>query len=115
VGSYDTIDGKAHAFELSDGVFTTIDIAPGAPIVRAQGIDNEGDIAGFAGNDAFIRPSDGIVTLYDFPGATTTTAHSITPRGQTVGRYCTAPNPAMCGLGAPAGTLHGYLRVPEQD
>ncbi len=112
MGRYDNSDGTTHGFQLSDGVFNTIDIVPGLPTV-ALGISSAGDISGFAGNDAFILLSEGGVVLFEFPGAASTTAHSINSRRQNVGRYCAAANPALCGLGAPAGTVHGYFRVPE--
>lgn len=100
VGRYDTPDGT-HAFQLSDGVFRTLDIAPGQP-TAAQGINNDGDIAGFAGNNAFILLNDGTLSLFTFPGATTSLAATINSRRQNVGNYLQA------------GVRHGYLRVPKE-
>ena len=66
--------------------FTIIDM-PNVTEIHATGIDNAGNIWGWFTRDgtqhAFKRAPDGIITVYDNPGATSTAFLGITPSGTT--------------------------------
>lgn len=120
-GRYRKADGKWHAFLLSEGVFTSIDL-PGA-IQTASfpppvGINDAGDMVGsycaggpcplgLTGNltttHGFLLRRDrdageGLLTI-DFPGAVATGAYAINTRGDVVGPYVDANH-----------KVHGFLR-----
>jgi hypothetical protein len=92
---------------LSRGTFTTID-APNAEAFGTQlsGINPQGDIVGFQDypTAAFVFHgfllSDGTFTVFDVPGANSTTPRAVSPSGNIVGTYC---------ITTPTYACHGFL------
>jgi uncharacterized membrane protein len=89
VGNYRS-DGRLHGYLLSEGEFTTIDVA-GSSLTLANDINARGDIVGGYGDrdqkaHGFLL-SGGKLTTIDFPDATFTAALGINSRGDIVGRY----------------------------
>jgi len=109
VGSYLDPAGRERGFLLDRGRnrFVQVDV-PGAAGTQAQGINDDGQIAGVysdTGNPSvtgatlrgFLLDHGRYVRL-DYPGALSSQAQNINDRGQVVGEYQAAD-----------GTFHGYL------
>ena len=82
-------------------MFTAIKI-PGAVSTVATGINNAGDIAGFATDAAGTTTSwlrhAGHLTAYQFPGGSNTQALGVNSTGHIVGSYLDG-----------SGTMHGFV------
>ena len=92
VGSFaDSETGIGHSFVRGrDGTFTLLpDAAPDAVVTEATGINNLGDIVGFYLDASFAAHGfilrSGVVTTYDYPGATRTLLTRINDRDQITG------------------------------
>jgi hypothetical protein len=104
VGFYNDANGNAHAYKLNQatGVFTALSI-PDAVSATATGINNAGDIVGFATNGAkktsswLLTPSHQLIA-YQFPGGTDTQAFGISSKDQIVGTYLDSK-----------GVMHGFV------
>lgn len=87
VGYYYTADGKVHGFELSQGVYSTIDCPCGGTYL--QGINNTGTIAGYYLDSSNIQHGllydSGSFTTVDYPGATDSLLYGINNSGTVVG------------------------------
>ena len=84
-------DGPFHGFLLSNGVFTDVDVTPGAN-TYILGINNKGDFAGYVGpvfnylNTQGFFSIGGQVTIFDVPGTSNQTiANGIAEDGTIVG------------------------------
>jgi hypothetical protein len=90
VGRYDTPDGVAHGYRLSDGVLTTIDF-PGTTFTVAAGINSSGHIVGrYFGADRLFHGFifiDGEFTTIDYPGALSIHGITINAKGDIAGYY----------------------------
>jgi hypothetical protein len=89
-----------------DGSLTTIDV-PGGTILTD--LNRDGDVVGTyydAQNvqRGFVRTSDGTITKFDYPGATSTTPVAINVDGVIVGYYSDS-----------TGKTHGFLRRRNGD
>jgi hypothetical protein len=92
VGIYN--NSQIHGYLLSSGVFTSVDFPGTGVSTWCEGINDNGDIAGW-----YIAPGNanphgfllqgGVFTTLDFPGATTTSAWGINNAGEVVGEYST--------------------------
>ena len=85
------VDGNRHGFLLSEGVYTTLDF-PDAAFTVAEGINNEGQIAGLyfdtSGNEhGFVLSKKGVYTTIDIPDSAATAVFSINVKGEIVGFY----------------------------
>src|SRR5258708_21548282 len=67
--------------------------------LRPSGINNLNAITGVTGNSGFYRTAAGVVTTFDYPGATQTAAKGINDLTQIVGFYVDSANKA-----------HGFVR-----
>jgi hypothetical protein len=110
VGFYTDGKGNNHGFTYNIGThrFKTVTVG-GDSNLTAAGINNEGDVAGFATNgagtvEAFLRRSDGKVYHLNFPGASMTQAFGVNDGDEVVGTYTD-------GTGNNA-TSHGFVWVP---
>jgi probable HAF family extracellular repeat protein len=97
VGGYLDSSGVFHGYELSGGVFTTIDVSfPGATATLAEGINNAGEITGgwadTSGNSHGFTLIGGTYTSFDYPGAVETWAYTINNNGDIVGYYTDTSN-----------------------
>ncbi len=110
VGNFDDATGS-HGFLFSGGAFTKID-APGVnpnfhAATRANGINAAGQIVGdfdvltqtTASTHAYVY-SNGVLTVFDFPGAYSTQAFGIYDAGEIVGIM------AFPGVGCDSGYLY---------
>jgi hypothetical protein len=109
VGGYTGSDGKNHIFVLTEGGFTTVALPPtiGIPLENG-GINPKGDIAGTYCDGAPCTPtstdvhgfllSRGEFTSVNVPGAVSTAAFAVNPRGDIVGFYDDT-----------SGRRHGFL------
>src|SRR5215469_7653617 len=92
VGFYNDAAGNSHAYQVNQatGVFTAIKI-PGAVSAAATGINNAGDIVGFATDAAKVTTSwllkGGQLTAYQFPGGSDTQAFGVNSTDHIVGSY----------------------------
>lgn len=89
VGQYQDTSGVWHGFLKEGETYTTID-PPDSTYTYALGINNSGIIAGYFGNlfggsEGFVRTSDGVFTVVDFPGALETQIDGINDRGDICG------------------------------
>jgi uncharacterized membrane protein len=80
---------------VTGGRLTEIPVLPGMPetsMMRAQAINNRGQVVGFGGFDGFVRDLD-TGTLTTLPGLTRLgpAAYDIDDRGQIVGSAGTSP------------------------
>jgi probable HAF family extracellular repeat protein len=103
VGVYLDSSGVFHGYELSGGVFTTIDVPfSGATASAAEGINNAGQIVGgwadSSGNTHGFTLIGGTYTSFDYPAATQTWAYTINNHGDVVGYYTDTSN-----------VTHGYV------
>ncbi|HEV3294857.1 MAG TPA: CHRD domain-containing protein [Streptosporangiaceae bacterium] len=101
VGFYNDASGNAHAYKLNQatGQFTAIKVP--AKSATATGINNNGDIVGFAGptGSAFTwLLHAGHLTTLQFPGGSNTQAFGVNFRDQIVGSYTDG-----------SGTSHGFV------
>ena len=103
VGRYDTPDGVAHGYRLSDGVLTTIDF-PGTTFTVAAGINSSGHIVGrYLGADRLFHGFtfiDGGFTTIDPPGSLATGSAGGTlglNSRELVGFYRVRPSTSPCG------------------
>jgi probable HAF family extracellular repeat protein len=95
VGGYVDSSNVFHGYELSGGVFTTIDVPfSGATGTIAEGINNAGEIVGgwsdSSGNTHGFTLIGGAYTSFDYPGATQTWAYTVNHSGDIVGYYDTS-------------------------
>jgi hypothetical protein len=103
VGFYNDARGHARAYEVNQAtrVYTAISI-PGAVSATATGINNNGDIAGFATDAAGATSSwlrhNGQLTAFQFPGGSDTQAFGVNTKDQIVGSYLDG-----------AGVMHGFV------
>jgi hypothetical protein len=103
VGFYTGGKGVNHGYELNQatGAFKAI-VPPGSTNVTAAGIDNAGDVAGFAtaANDAVVSflLRNGAFSAFTFPNSTNTTAFGMNNKDQIVGSYLDAK-----------GASHGFV------
>lgn len=109
VGFYTDGKGTNHGFTYSIGKRRFHEIKPGGDTnVTASGINNLGDIAGFADNggttEGFLLRSDGKVFHLQVPGASMTQAFGVNDGDEVVGTY-------TVGSGNSAAT-HGFVWVP---
>ena len=114
-GSYGGITSSGHGLLLSDGEFTTFDIAGAAGGTTLRGINNRGDLAGTFSRAAinlnadqfgFIAPEVGAPVIFRLPDSAGDglVVEAINNRRAVVG-YFTAPN----------STLIGFVREPDGD
>lgn len=81
-----------HAFKYEAGAFTNID-APGWGLTVANGINNQGQIAGAVAPTAGVGQAHGFVldggifTFFDVPGSPSTIAHDINDAGAVAGIF----------------------------
>jgi len=91
VGGYDDANEVRHAFLLSKGVYTSIDVPGAAETIGARGINARGDIVGnFTDADELGHGyllSNGEYTQIDYPDASSTTAFGINNAGDIVGQW----------------------------
>jgi YVTN family beta-propeller protein len=104
VGSYLLADGSIHAFMLSQGTYTNIDVPSGLDSF-AFGINDNGDVVGsyfdlVALKDRGFLLTAGKYAAIDFPGAANTFVRGINNLGEITGFYGTP--------GAPPGQYHGF-------
>jgi hypothetical protein len=83
-GGY-TIDGQGHGFLRNpDGPFVSFDVPE---FLSVLDINDLGDIVGSAGNQTYVRHSDGSVDFLSVPGQTLTRGTGINNSGEVVGGY----------------------------
>jgi hypothetical protein len=110
VGVYLDASGVSHGFILAGGKYTTIDFS-GAAGTTLTGLNPSGEMSGFSCSDpacgntgspsifhSFVRSTAGVFTIFDPPGAISSTASTVSPTGAVVGAYTDN-----------AGIGHGYL------
>ena len=110
VGFYTDGQGVNHgyAFNIKRHSYRSIAVS-GDTNVTAAGINNAGDVAGFAttadgATEAFLKRADGTVAHLTFPGASSTQAFGVNNGDEVVGDY-------TVGSGD-AATTHGFAWVP---
>ena len=110
VGFYTDSQKTNHGFSYNIGskTYKTIKVS-GDSNVTAAGINNLGDVAGFADNgggttEAFVKRSDGKTYHLSFPGATMTQAFGINNGDEVAGAY-------TVGTGNSA-VSHGFVWAP---
>jgi len=99
VGEYLDSGSVSHGFVLKNGQYTTVD-APGAAGTDLSGINPSGAISGFTCTDpacgntgnsntseSFVLSKKGNYTFFNPPGATSSTASTVSPSGVVVGFY----------------------------
>ena len=91
VGFYNDSTGHAHAYEVNQAtqVYTAINVA-GASASTATGINNNGDITGFAtsgGNTFSWLLKGGHMSTYQYPGGGDTQAFGVNDHDEIVGTY----------------------------
>jgi hypothetical protein len=110
VGFY--ADGKGvnhgYSYNITSHKYSQIKVS-GDTNVTAAGINNLGDVAGFAtnssgGTEGFLTQSDGNVIRLNFPGASATQAFGVNNGDEVVGDY-------TVGSGNSA-TMHGFTWAP---
>ena len=79
----------------------TLPGVPGTEIVEANGINNEGDVVGLAGNQGFIRLAGGAVHRIAVPGASETIPLGVNDNDTVVGAY-------IDGTGSTT-MIHGFI------
>lgn len=113
VGYYLDSGSVSHGFTLRKGQYTVVD-APGAAGTLLSGINPSGEISGATCSDpacgntgnsntshSFVLSKKGTFTTFDPPGATSSTASTVSPTGAVVGAYTDT-----------VGELfHGYLLI----
>jgi hypothetical protein len=106
VGFYNTSDNNSHGYtyNINTHAFGTISV-PGATSVTATGINDNGDIVGFAtksGNVVgFFKTSASSTVTLQVPGATATQAFGVNDGDVVVGTYTVGPN------------TYGFVWAPE--
>jgi hypothetical protein len=121
VGFYNDAKGHAHAYEVNQAtrVYTAIKIS-GAVDATATGINNNGDIVGFAidsSNNAFTwMLKGGHVSTYQFPGGSQTEAFGVNVNDEIVGTYLDGSG-VMHGftLKAPLGPVSHWQRIDDPN
>ena len=110
VGFYTDKSGVNHGFTFNIGSrrFHKVNVS-GDSNVTSAGINNLGDIAGFATNgsgntEAFLLRADGKVAHLSYPGAASTQAFGVNDGDEVVGSYTD-------GTGSSA-TTHGFIWAP---
>lgn len=102
VGSYLDASSVWHGYELSGGVYTTIDVPfAGATFTNAYGINNAGAIVGAWSNASGtfgFELSGGTYTSLQVPGETTTYPQNLNEKNQIVGYYEDS-----------SGIIHGFF------
>lgn len=120
VGFYNDATGHSHAYQVNQatGVFTPIHV-PGVS-VTATGINNLGDITGFAtaadGTTASWLLHNGHLTSFQFPGGSDTQAFGINKNDEIVGSYLDGAG-AMHGftLKDPLGPVSHWQRIDDPN
>jgi probable HAF family extracellular repeat protein len=84
VGVSDTIDGQHHAFLYSNGQMTDLGNVVGSDFSIANGINDNGQVAGFNGQHAFLYSNGQVIDLGELGGGTSL-AWGINNNGQVVG------------------------------
>lgn len=111
VGSFTDARGT-HGFLWERGMFTPLDV-PGATATVPNGINDAGQVVGFFTETSPVSPAllgvqspghgflweRGTFTLFDVPGASSTTAFGINNGGQIVGSIVTSLPPPASGTG----------------
>jgi hypothetical protein len=121
VGFYNDAKGHPHAYEVNQAtrVYTAIKIS-GAVDSTATGINNNGDIVGFAtdsaGNTFSWLLKGGHVSTLQFPGGNTTEAFGVNDHDEIVGTYLDASN-VQHGftLKDPLGTVSHWQKVDDPN
>jgi hypothetical protein len=110
VGFYTDAHGTNHgySYNILRHRFRSVRV-PGDSNLTAAGINDLGDVAGFATNsagstEAFLLRSDGMLFRLNFPGATATQAFGVNNGDEVVGDY-------TVGTGNSA-TTHGFVWAP---
>ncbi len=111
VGEYLDSGNVSHGFILNAGVYTTVDVVPVAAGTALTGISPSGQISGFTCSDpacgntgnpntthSFVESKKDVFTIFDPPGAISSTASTVNPSGAVVGAYTDS-----------GGVTHGYL------
>jgi probable HAF family extracellular repeat protein len=88
VGWFSDGSGTEHGFLDTGGSFTTLDV-PGADFTVAMGINNIGQIVGYAGSEAFVYKG-GSFSFFTVPGGSQPVAEGINDSGQIVGNFVDA-------------------------
>jgi len=115
VGEYLDSTSASHGFILDGDKYTFVN-APGAAGTALSGISPSGEISGFTCSDpacgntglantshSFVESKKGVFTIFDPPGATSSSASTVSPSGTVVGAYTDT-----------VGELfHGYLLKHE--
>jgi hypothetical protein len=99
VGEYLDSTFVSHGFILDGGKYTFVNV-PGAAGTALTGINPSGEISGFACSDpacgntglanmshSFVESKKGVFTIFDPPGATSSSASTVNPAGAVVGSY----------------------------
>jgi hypothetical protein len=99
VGLYLDLTSVSHGFILDEGKYTFVDVS-GVAGTALSGISPSGEISGFTCSDpacgntgnpntthSFVRSKKGVFTIFDPPGATSSSASTVNPSGAVVGSY----------------------------
>jgi hypothetical protein len=99
VGEYLDSTFVSHGFILDGGQYTFVNV-PGAAGTTLSGINPSGEISGFTCSDpacgqtglantshSFVESKKGVFTIFDPPGATSSSASTVNPSGAVVGAY----------------------------
>ena len=99
VGEYFDSSFVSHGFILDGGKYTSVNV-PGAAGTGLGGINPSGEISGFTCSDpacgltgfpnmnhSFVESKNGVFTIFDPPGATSSIAGTGNPSGAVVGGY----------------------------
>lgn len=113
VGQYFDSAGSSHGFVLNRGTYTTVNY-PDAPGTELTGINDLGEMSGAYCSDAgcdtsatlhsFVRSRSGVFTSFDPPGATGSSASTVSLAGAVVGSYDTTAEPTCSTV------CQGYLQ-----
>ena len=121
VGFYNDAKSHSHAYKVNQATraFSSIKV-PGAVSAQATGINNHGDIVGFAttaAKDTFSwLLKGGHMTTYQFPGGSTTQAFGVNDNDQIVGTYLDA-NGVQHGftLKSPLGPVSQWQSIDDPN
>lgn len=99
VGFYLDSTFVSHGFILEGGKYTFVDV-PGAAGAGLSGINPSDEMSGFTCSDpacgetgladtqhSFVKSKKGVITIFDPPGATRSSASTVNPSGAVVGFY----------------------------
>jgi YVTN family beta-propeller protein len=125
VGYYYAADGSEHGFELSQGIYSTIDCPCGQTFPQA--INNAGAIVGYYVDSNNIEHgleyNSGVFTTLDYPGAANTVISGINDTGTFAGFWATDSSSAGAFTGSngqyspivipPPATNVGFLAIND--